>query len=190
MSGATSGIGQGSSPRMRGALELHILTVVDGRIIPADAGSTIREFSPNFSARDHPRGCGEHKAKDSKAKAEQGSSPRMRGAPSHVFTRVSRRRIIPADAGSTLHQNPDDTLRGDHPRGCGEHESSRLDPASRGGSSPRMRGAPPPPVGPASVSRIIPADAGSTRHFLWENLNMGGHPRGCGEHSLTTGSVC
>ena len=50
----------GSSPRMRGALTIGRGLAFKVGIIPADAGSTIGELSPNFPARDHPRGCGEH----------------------------------------------------------------------------------------------------------------------------------
>ena len=51
---------RGSSPRMRGArLPLVFSALTDG-IIPADAGSTSATTVSTCSARDHPRGCGEH----------------------------------------------------------------------------------------------------------------------------------
>ena len=72
---------QGSSPRMRGALPDNVAGDDSQRIIPADAGSTVRTT--------HSRQAG------------LGSSPRMRGA-QNLNTGLARMvRIIPADAGST-----------------------------------------------------------------------------------------
>ena len=50
----------GSSPRMRGALNEWKAKRDDERIIPADAGSTKGTYLAWISRRDHPRGCGEH----------------------------------------------------------------------------------------------------------------------------------
>ena len=52
---------------------------------------------------------------------EQGSSPRMRGAPNRAWLPAIHRGIIPADAGSTNVSFSLSWLRKDHPRGCGEH---------------------------------------------------------------------
>ena len=49
--------------------------------------------------------------------------------------------IIPADAGSTDTILLDDQGRGDHPRGCGEHQVTADQWLADPGSSPRMRGA-------------------------------------------------
>ena len=53
----------------------------------------------------------------------EGSSPRMRGALFHSLFFPSSVRIIPADAGSTIHTSPGRYAFEDHPRGCGEHRS-------------------------------------------------------------------
>ena len=50
-----------------------------------------------------------------------GSSPRMRGALRSPQGQGTRTRIIPADAGSTIHELVCSLVEGDHPRGCGEH---------------------------------------------------------------------
>ena len=50
----------GSSPRMRGAHSDSKNEDSDGRIIPADAGSTVIERGCALVLQDHPRGCGEH----------------------------------------------------------------------------------------------------------------------------------
>ena len=70
----------GSSPRMRGALELS--TEFDNclRIIPADAGSTAIRHWHLTPGPDHPRGCGEHVTTLGLVLRAKGSSPRMRGA--------------------------------------------------------------------------------------------------------------
>ena len=50
------------------------------------------------------------------------------------------------------------------------------------GSAPRMRGAHDPAPMLVTVSRIIPADAGSTHQVGAEKQRKADHPRGCGEH--------
>ena len=86
----------------------------------------------------------------------------MRGAPLSVFCRPRARRIIPADAGSTV--------------------TASLIQLILLGSSPRMRGALPVQINVADCARIIPADAGSTRGTYDSPLKTWDHPRGCGEH--------
>ena len=115
-----------------------------------------------------------------------GSSPRMRGAQTKHSSAPCLMRIIPADAGSTAQDGWRSQIRRDHPRGCGEHAalSSVISPAS--GSSPRMRGALHRPSPDGAHDRIIPADAGSTA-YRWRRLwAVQDHPRGCGEHTVTT----
>ena len=73
----------------------------------------------------------------------------------------------------------------DHPRVCGEHDSSKSWSKSWTGSSPRMRGAQPHRRGDAAPHRIIPAYAGST--FVEDDYVKSDedHPRVCGEHYIT-----
>ena len=86
----------------------------------------------------------------------------MRGAQFFNEPRKYLDRIIPADAGSTIIEIFYSRLRGDHPRGCGEHVQRLLCQPGQLGSSPRMRGAHDPVVLAAGLFGIIPADAGST----------------------------
>ena len=112
---------RGSSPRMRGAQGRLVSQRYQGRIIPADAGSTLSVSRYVFRQGDHPRGCGEHSRMSPGWGLPSGSSPRMRGAPPATLTHCQPGGIIPADAGSTaefINQRPDGE---DHPRGCGEH---------------------------------------------------------------------
>ena len=75
---------------------------------------------------------------------------------------VSAAGIIPADAGSTGDSHTVFVLRKDHPRGCGEHYILALLLILPLGSSPRMRGALSILLSGGHLTRIIPADAGST----------------------------
>ena len=126
----------------------------------------------------------------------------MRGALGHESDLQGSRGIIPADAGSTPGASPGPADRQDHPRGCGEHASSRVFGSFSIGSSPRMRGARPRPYPPCHGRGIIPADAGSTSRSAAQRPREGDHPadagstllgvchtdededhpRGCGEH--------
>ena len=93
-------------------------------------------------------------------------------------------RIIPADAGSTGSISALTLHLTDHPRGCGEHLHACAWHPCSSGSSPRMRGALHVATHADSLSRIIPADAGSTRKTSGSLMPPWDHPRGCGEHSL------
>ncbi len=152
------------------------------RIIPADAGSTCPILFTVLHSQDHPRGCGEHYSNILQERFAWGSSPRMRGAPEHYNNNGSNRRIIPADAGSTLFSALNWFALADHPRGCGEHQQQQTDYNLQQGSSPRMRGAHSLAGLGGTYDRIIPADAGSTASQSQESFCERDHPRGCGEH--------
>ena len=155
-----------------------------GRIIPADAGSTSKSSVIGFLSQDHPRGCGEHDMSSKIMSTNEGSSPRMRGAPPPKYGQIPGCRIIPADAGSTCVTRKTSVRLQDHPRGCGEHLFPGRPLPFRRGSSPRMRGAPSLSLLFWLQRRIIPADAGSTWSSLRKCRYEQDHPRGCGEHPL------
>ena len=111
----------GSSPRMRGAHQWAPWVLKTARIIPADAGSTIRPMVVAPYTEDHPRGCGEHDCPKRSYGRFRGSSPRMRGALLNATQRGTLHGIIPADAGSTGYPARRGVADRDHPRGCGEH---------------------------------------------------------------------
>ena len=94
-------VSQGSSPQMRGAPAWACYSHASYRIIPADAGSTIRCGMPSVPPKDHPRRCGEHDPMKTVFLPTKGSSPQMRGALFHGLIETDLSRIIPADAGST-----------------------------------------------------------------------------------------
>ena len=117
-------LGQGSSPRMRGAPDRGQQSHICRRIIPADAGSTQSLCQYAHKHQDHPRGCGEHSVARSRLVHHPGSSPRMRGAHDCAPTGWPGQGIIPADAGSTWTGGCPRSRLGDHPRGCGEHSQT------------------------------------------------------------------
>ena len=119
-----------------------------------------------------------------------GSSPRMRGALRRILIKIMLKRIIPADAGSTILCSSLVFLAADHPRGCGEHIDLKNKFLTLQGSSPRMRGAPPGDSGGVQHVRIIPADAGSTQLPARRGCCRRDHPRGCGEHIYRSLRYC
>ena len=151
-------------------------------IIPAYAGSTGNRGHRQGVSQDHPRVCGEHLGCSVDELKKEGSSPRMRGAHMRLSRRPFSSRIIPAYAGSTHAVDAPPRGPWDHPRVCGEHRRGECRGAHRGGSSPRMRGAPSVGRRVDDVSRIIPAYAGSTSDILGYRSASEDHPRVCGEH--------
>ena len=167
---------------MRGAPVAAAVQSAAGGIIPADAGSTLTHIRQDALEEDHPRGCGEHRFSRPVARWRRGSSPRMRGALDSAEIALDHRRIIPADAGSTIATPTIRFWTVDHPRGCGEHVARSLMVLRSRGSSPRMRGAHDHGVVVLERVGIIPADAGSTPRRQEARVSWGDHPRGCGEH--------
>ena len=92
---------EGSSPHVRGARLLIVLTVLTLGIIPACAGSTQALVHCPRRARDHPRMCGEHAWFEACRVELEGSSPHVRGARLDAPRVRSSTGIIPACAGST-----------------------------------------------------------------------------------------
>ena len=89
---------------MRGARLWHKTGELGVRIIPAYAGSTASVDIHHADSQDHPRVCGEHRMHPHASARSMGSSPRMRGAPAIAALRLGIGGIIPAYAGSTLHE--------------------------------------------------------------------------------------
>ena len=188
-----SRFGVGSSPRMRGTLDVELVGHVLAGIIPAYAGNTGDTIELRTFGWDHPRVCGEHHMTSIMVHLSWGSSPRMRGTQSRCRPCMRRTGIIPAYAGNTRRDRSHEQYRQDHPRVCGEHSSRMLEKLASVGSSPRMRGTPVVPPAYPTFTGIIPAYAGNTpRPDPWTGF-PGDHPRVCGEHQFRgyvfTGSV-
>ena len=152
----------GSSPRMRGK-RLGIRTYLTRfRLIPAYAGKTRVNNASTNRVRAHPRVCGENRVFRGVALVVGGSSPRMRGKLPYSSPSSSMTGLIPAYAGKTGMVARIDALTRAHPRVCGENIISACGVFFIRGSSPRMRGKPPPPLVANLQGRLIPAYAGKT----------------------------
>ena len=134
----------GSSPRMRGKPHRCDLDLRQRRIIPAHAGQTADSWHEYAQGSDLPRACGANYKPQLADFRASGSSPRMRGKPEHADRRLRHRRIIPAHAGQTTCSSPSSTSAPDHPRACGANLAASSEARCANGSSPRMRGKPPP----------------------------------------------
>ena len=176
----------GSSPRVRGSLANHMLTLGDNGIIPAGAGLTARKNSSRCPTGDHPRGCGAHNIELQSTSYFPGSSPRVRGSRRCPCHRQVRARIIPAGAGLTCVSSLQRLPGRDHPRGCGAHALSLSTSKKHSGSSPRVRGSRSGLTKELFITRIIPAGAGLTQVETHLNPKNRDHPRGCGAHSTNS----
>ena len=201
LSGNTDFEVSGSSPRVRGA-QLQIRRVSRRRrFIPACAGSAgraqgsggLRTVHPRVCGERgvrcagfvclavHPRVCGERNSRGTRRTHRRGSSPRVRGARTICCIFMEQIRFIPACAGSAPERAfglPGSPV---HPRVCGERGGHAAPPASRAGSSPRVRGALLNAPSGCPDLPFIPACAGSAGFLLPVLRARPVHPRVCGE---------
>ena len=91
----------GSSPRVRGKLELIQAGHELFGLIPACAGKTVSSSARLSRRRAHPRVCGENAYLSGVVGGDLGSSPRVRGKPTLVVAEAQRLGLIPACAGKT-----------------------------------------------------------------------------------------
>ncbi len=113
-------IRDGSSPRVRGTLNVHRLDKFHCRFIPACAGNAPGRSSRPKKQPVHPRVCGERITVTIVTKASVGSSPRVRGTPARPGARAPRARFIPACAGNASSTGRWVLTWTVHPRVCGE----------------------------------------------------------------------
>jgi len=113
---------------------------------------------------------------------QQGSPPRLRGAPLRSQKSLALCRITPAPAGSTIPSHGGVIARRDHPRACGEHKADLTQQRLGEGSPPRLRGAHQCLDADFRLAGITPAPAGSTTLRSRARRSMEDHPRACGEH--------
>ena len=134
----------GTSPRMRGKLDIKSVTGAIPGNIPAYAGKTLMNTNKQIQFAEHPRVCGENSYSSIAIPIAHGTSPRMRGKPVAEAARRAKNRNIPAYAGKTPTKPTTPTHGGEHPRVCGENHVTRGTHSVWVGTSPRMRGKPPP----------------------------------------------
>ena len=152
----------GSSPRVRGTPAWHPLGYNRRRFIPACAGNSAQVSQTDSHWAVHPRVCGELLALAVPAPPSPGSSPRVRGTLEHILHYSSIIRFIPACAGNSSSPCSEPSPNPVHPRVCGELAPSRPATATRGGSSPRVRGTRRRQGGAGRHDRFIPACAGNS----------------------------
>ncbi len=152
----------GSSPLARGAPGAVAAPPGVQGLIPARAGSTLRQGRRGMGGAAHPRSRGEHTVLPLTDGVLTGSSPLARGARADPPPRRHPARLIPARAGSTTH---------DAPRQIGDR-----------GSSPLARGAHVRELEDVALDRLIPARAGSTLASQRTCQPSWAHPRSRGEH--------
>ena len=111
----------GSSPRMRGKLELSVDLTLHDRLIPAHAGKTSSRSRRFRRRRAHPRACGENLSLSLGFGFRAGSSPRMRGKLADLADPPVEVRLIPAHAGKTTVSGSTSIRSKAHPRACGEN---------------------------------------------------------------------
>ena len=125
---------------MRGKVDRELDVGVHAGITPACAGKSSSVSAGRQSRWGHPRVCGEkHEVLKGKAKPE-GSPPRMQGKGNGPGGSLGEVGITPAYAGKSSTPLLYHTLRGDHPRVCGEKLMLAMAWTHLPGSPPRMRG--------------------------------------------------
>ena len=170
----------GSSPRMRGKLEVKEFKSTATRIIPAHAGQTSTLGMTVVRPSDHPRACGANFATLVGSQLQNGSSPRMRGKRCVGRVQHPWPRIIPAHAGQTEKSHQKQWFAPDHPRACGANLPPMPAIPIAAGSSPRMRGKLTLRRRHDHCERIIPAHAGQTDLDKFYGDVNADHPRACG----------
>ena len=114
----------GSSPRMRGTLNMPVYQSGHHRFIPAYAGNAPHPVAIACIAPVHPRVCGERRSKTVGMIFMSGSSPRMRGTQQIAVFALESGRFIPAYAGNALEPGFYNPYRSVHPRVCGERSDN------------------------------------------------------------------
>ena len=153
---------RGSSPRVRGPLQVNKPILLRFGLIPASAGTTlIGDESAGLCAA-HPRECGDHAFIQEVYTPHGGSSPRVRGPLGAQLGFACGCGLIPASAGTTRSVC-----------GCNDWVS---------GSSPRVRGPQDQCSALSECYGLIPASAGTTRHANRLGQPYTAHPRECGDH--------
>ena len=118
--------GAGSPPRMRGKVRRMRTLEVVGGITPAYAGKRLANLYWWRGNWDHPRVCGEKNAIELELIRRGGSPPRMRGKDHFRGCIVLAIGITPAYAGKSRSWRKSAFSSRDHPRVCGEKQSTQM----------------------------------------------------------------
>ena len=132
--------GVGSPPRVRGKEQRGFFIMTDFGITPACAGKSRHYTNRILYGKDHPRVCGEKRARARILCRGTGSPPRVRGKAHRSSGGKILQRITPACAGKSCAAHPKSGSYRDHPRVCGEKYPLTEQQGWAGGSPPRVRG--------------------------------------------------
>ena len=153
---------EGSPPRVRGKGGVRRGLLCGGGITPACAGKSYWIKCAYAPIRDHPRVCGEKVTCACSYMMSSGSPPRVRGK-GNANTKGERwSGITPACAGKSVKVKGKGTMRGDHPRVCGEKLVLAVRTITQIGSPPRVRGKESSSAIRSSRRWITPACAGKS----------------------------
>ena len=130
----------------------------------------------------HPRSRGENKHRAYYEGRQTGSSPLTRGKLASGPRSSQGRRLIPAHAGKTASERPNQPRSRAHPRSRGENSRLRPGLRRRPGSSPLTRGKPMPRRLAGHLTGLIPAHAGKTERCPGGRARAWAHPRSRGEN--------
>ena len=174
---------------MRGKEVSHSPRTLVLGITPAYAGKRVNALIWSRSIWDHPRLCGEKVILNRFTAFTIGSPPPMRGKVLRENGSVYEIRITPAYAGKRVRVPHTHILYRDHPRLCGEKFHNAYNSPLRLGSPPPMRGKAAHYTGGSIECRITPAYAGKSKQAFFDLLNVGDHPRLCGEKFASVASA-
>ena len=177
----------GSSPLARGLRATVRMRYRRGRIIPARAGFTSRQYNAARMETDHPRSRGVYSSISGADGATPGSSPLARGLRRSLMPVRTRGRIIPARAGFTCIIIRTTLGTRDHPRSRGVYPTHFTCWVASHGSSPLARGLHGDTIEEVQTGRIIPARAGFTTTTVPFTYRDGDHPRSRGVYRCGSG---
>ena len=103
-------------------------------------GKAPQKVVRGYTAKDHPRLCGEKLKNYAIVGIEGGSPPPMRGKGIGLLIALTVSRITPAYAGKRAGHLKALSTERDHPRLCGEKIDRIFNSVQRSGSPPPMRG--------------------------------------------------
>ena len=154
----------GSSPLARGPpRNIHTNDYGVG-LIPARAGTTVKDGEVERAGEAHPRSRGDHSDSAGELHGVRGSSPLARGPRPRCERPPCHRGLIPARAGTTSSARRAHDIKRAHPRSRGDHGVDAWYAPGETGSSPLARGPHRGPQAHVHEAGLIPARAGTTHH--------------------------
>ncbi len=178
----------GTSPRMRGRVDVERAAVGGVRNIPARAGPRCGRGVGTSRRGEHPRACGAEYRRPRRRPPRCGTSPRVRGREQRGDPLCALGGNIPARAGPSAPRCTGVWGVVEHPRACGAEGDAFEAAWNARGTSPRVRGR--VRRGPLDLRqrRNIPARAGPSPAARGSARRAGEHPRACGAESARSRS--